>query len=108
MRRAPRCCAGSGQGEDDPRPDDAARARLRADARGWLAEELAAWAKLAESGKPADRSAVMRTLTQWKSVTDLAAIRDPLDLAKLPEDERQACQSLWADVDALLKRAEAK
>ena len=100
--------AGSGQGEDDPKPDDAARALLRTKARRWLAEELAAWAKLADSGAPADRSIVTKTLTRWKSDTDFAAIRDADSLAKLPEDERQAWQALWANVDALLEKAEEK
>ena len=35
----------------------------------------------------------------------MLGIRDAEALAKLPEAERKAWQSLWADVDALLKQA---
>jgi hypothetical protein len=39
---------------------------------------------------------------------DLASIRDPAAVAKLPDGEREACQKLWADVAALLKKVEGK
>jgi hypothetical protein len=54
--------------------------------------------------EPGNKELVAKTLTHWKQDTDLAGIRDEQELAKLPEDERKAWQSLWADVDALLKR----
>ena len=38
--------AGVGQGEDDPRPDEAARDRLRAQARDWLRADLRLWSKI--------------------------------------------------------------
>jgi serine/threonine-protein kinase len=97
--------AGSGLGRDDPKPEEAARITLRAQARSWLAEELAAWAKVAESGDPADRASVTKTLMQWKSAASLAGIRNADALARLSEDERASLQSLWADVDGLLKKA---
>jgi hypothetical protein len=37
---------------------------------------------------------------------DLAGIRDPQPLAKLPEPEQEACRRLWADVASLLKKAD--
>ena len=49
----------------------------------------------------------MQTLQHWKSDRDLAGIREGTTLAKLPEDERKACRALWAEVDALLKKANA-
>src|SRR5262249_51826631 len=49
--------AGVGKGQDDPPPDDEARARLRGQALGWLKADLVAWAKRLESGGPSDRSA---------------------------------------------------
>jgi hypothetical protein len=36
---------------------------------------------------------------------DLAGLRDAPALAKLPAEERAACESLWADVAARLKKA---
>jgi hypothetical protein len=45
-------------------------------------------------------------LRHWKADPDLAGLRDPEALAKLPADEQQACRKLWADLDALLARLE--
>ena len=58
-----------------------------------------------ETGTPQDRSSVAMTLQKWKSDPDLAGIRDEVGLGKLPEDERKACRTLWAEVDALVKKA---
>jgi len=41
-------------------------------------------------------------------MSDLAGIRDAEAVAKLPADERAAFMQLWADVAALLKKAEEK
>ena len=38
--------------------------------------------------------------------TDLAGIRDAAAVAKLRSDERAVWEKLWADVAALLKKAE--
>ena len=38
--------AGSGQGKDDPKPDDAAKAKLRKQALDWLKAELSAWKRV--------------------------------------------------------------
>ncbi len=97
--------AAAGQGKDDPSPDEAARAKLRGQAMGWLKAELAAWTKILESGPPQARPFIAQTLNHWKQDTDLAGIRDAEALAKLPEAERKDWQALWAEVDALLKTA---
>ena len=47
-----------------------------------------------------------RVLRHWKQDGDLAGIRDSAALAKLPAEERTACEQLWTDVAALLKRAQ--
>jgi hypothetical protein len=62
--------------------------------------------KQLETGKPDDRDAAQRTLKHWQKDTDLAGLRDATALAMLPTDERAACERLWADVAALLKKAE--
>jgi tetratricopeptide (TPR) repeat protein len=41
-------------------------------------------------------------LTHWKADADLACVRDPAWLAAMPPADREAWESLWADVDALL------
>jgi hypothetical protein len=40
--------------------------------------------------------------------SDLAGLRDAAALAKLPVEEQKAFTQLWADVAALLKKAEEK
>ena len=42
--------AGSGQGKDDPMPDEAARAKLREQALDWLRADLASWVKVFDGG----------------------------------------------------------
>jgi serine/threonine-protein kinase len=97
--------AAIGQGKDDPPRDDAVKAKLRRQALDWLKAELSAWKRAAETVEPATKGMVAKTLADWKEDADLAAIRDARALAKLPEAARKQWQSLWADVDALLKRA---
>jgi hypothetical protein len=55
--------------------------------------------------EPARKQVVIRTLAHWKADSDLAGIRDEAALAKLPEAEREAFRSLWADVEALRVKA---
>ena len=97
----------SGKGEDADKLDDKERVRLRQQALGWLRADLDLWAKQVENGKPPGRAAARQTLQRWQKDTDLASLRDAAALAKLPEAERAACQKLWADVAALLKKCAA-
>jgi hypothetical protein len=46
-------------------------------------------------------------LQHWQNDTDLAGVRDPAALAKMPEAERADWQKLWADVEALVKKSGA-
>jgi Flp pilus assembly protein TadD len=97
--------AGCGQGKDEPPLDDADRARWRREALQWLEADLAAWSKALESGPPASRRPILETLHHWKVDPDLAGLREPGQLASLPEGERNACRDLWARVDSSLARA---
>jgi tetratricopeptide (TPR) repeat protein len=99
--------AGCGHGNDDPPLDDAARQTLRRKARTWLTTELALWSKLLETGDFTQREAIARRLSHWQKDTDLAGVREPEPLEKLPEDERQAWQALWTEVAMLLSQAQA-
>jgi Flp pilus assembly protein TadD len=100
--------AAAGLGKDEPLPDDAARARLRRQALDWLRAELALWTRLLESGTPGVRPVIVQTLSHWQNSTDLAGIRDTAALTTLPEEERKTLTRLWADVAAILKKAEGK
>jgi Flp pilus assembly protein TadD len=100
--------AAAGQGEDAAKVPDKLQARLRQQALGWLQEHLAAWKKVGEKGTAQARALVEKTLQHWQQDPDLASLRDKAALAKLPEAERQAWQKLWAEVEAVVKRAQGK
>jgi serine/threonine-protein kinase len=95
--------ASAGKGEDAGKLDDQERARLRKQALDWLRGDL-----LLLAAGEIGRSRVARTLGRWQKDPDLAGLRDEAALAKLPAEERAACEKLWADVAALLKKAEQK
>jgi len=97
--------AASGQGQCEPPLDDAAKTKLRSQALDWLKAELKALEKLLASGQPQVRAAVVQALQHWNQDSDLAGIRAARALAGLPEAERQEWQEVWAEVEALLKRA---
>jgi serine/threonine-protein kinase len=88
--------AATGEGVDAAPLDDGERARLRKQALDWLRTDLAAWAK------DTDRPRVQKVLTMWQRERELAGVRDPQRLAKLPPAERAEWQRLWADVRALV------
>jgi hypothetical protein len=96
--------AAAGQGEHDPKPDDAARAVWRRRALGWLKAELVVWSKVLESGDPPARAAVAQALRHWRRDPDLASVRDPDALGALPEPERADWQALWAEVGRLVEK----
>jgi serine/threonine protein kinase/Flp pilus assembly protein TadD len=95
------CC---GQGQYTATLDDKERTRLRRQAMGWLRGDLAAWTKLLDRDPKQFRAAVAKTLRHWQTDADLAGLRDPDALAKLPDTERAECNKLWEDVNALLTR----
>jgi hypothetical protein len=99
--------AGSGQGKDEPPPDEAVRAKQRDQARAWLRAELAAWAKVLDAGPGPTMAMIVPVLQHWKADPDLSGIRDEKELARLPEEERGALKGLWTDVEALLAKAKA-
>jgi eukaryotic-like serine/threonine-protein kinase len=93
--------------EADPgKLDDKERARLRKEALDWLRADLGAYTRLAENADA--RQAVWQRLTHWLKDADLAGVRGPKSLAALPEAERKEWQKLWADVAALLRKAEGE
>jgi tetratricopeptide (TPR) repeat protein len=96
--------AAGGHGADAGHLPDKVAAMLRRQALGWLRTELAGQAQLAEREEPV-RGGVRLQMRHWQQDPDLAAVRDPQALAALPEDEQPAWRQLWADVDALLKKA---
>jgi tetratricopeptide (TPR) repeat protein/tRNA A-37 threonylcarbamoyl transferase component Bud32 len=100
--------AGCGQGEDADKLDPKEKARWRQQARDWLRADLKLWAKELDNDKLDVRDLLGRVLQHWQRNPDLAGVRDQKKLAKLPGMERQAWQQLWAEVTALLKRAQGQ
>jgi eukaryotic-like serine/threonine-protein kinase len=99
--------AGCGKGKDEPPPNDAERAKLRGQALTWLRAEFSAKAKVRETGTPEASKDLQGTLQRWQEAPDLAGVRDPEALAKLPEAERATWRALWVEVEALEKRLRA-
>jgi serine/threonine-protein kinase len=93
--------AGCRQGKDADRTDDKERTRLRRQAISWLRDELAAWRQLLGKGPDKMRAVVEQKMKSWQQDTDFAGVRGPEAISKLPEDERQAWQKLWQEVEAL-------
>jgi tetratricopeptide (TPR) repeat protein len=94
--------AGCGRSRDGATLDEAERARWRAQARTWLRQELDRYSPA--PSEPDQREVAHRNLVLWKTDPDLAGLRDPDVLDGLPKVERDECEVLWADVDAVLER----
>jgi serine/threonine-protein kinase len=86
--------AGCGLGKDAPQ-DEGTRRTLRRRALGWLKADLDARVQEAR-GKPQAEQTMRRTLRTWQQRVDLAPVRDPAGLARLPEDERKEWEDFWA------------
>jgi tetratricopeptide (TPR) repeat protein/serine/threonine protein kinase len=99
--------AAAGQGLDPRKPDPQEKARLRGQALQWLRADLDLFARHLESGRGKSVLLLILRLSEWKQCPDLAGIREPKALAGLPGPEQAAWRKLWAEVDALLKRARA-
>ena len=76
--------AGGGHGDDVAGLGEPEREALREQARDWLRLDLAAWAKKVDTGTAADRIQARKTLAPWRDDPDLAGLRDPAALDKLP------------------------
>jgi tetratricopeptide (TPR) repeat protein len=87
----------AGQGPCSGQLDQSERTRLRVQALGWLREYLELAIKLQDGGERAGWSPAT-----WQTDPALASVRDPIELAKLPDAEREQWQRLWADVAELV------
>jgi len=97
--------AAAGQGFDAANLKQAERDRLRNQVLDWLRAELSAEAKLIDAGKPEARAFLRQRLEEWQQDSAFAGVRDATALAKLPDPERESWRKLWADVEALRKKA---
>jgi serine/threonine-protein kinase len=95
--------AGCGRGKHAKSHDDATRAKWRKQALAWLRADLQHWSQLLERDA-GHGEGVARTLNHWLRDRDLAGVRDPEALAKLPGEEKEAWRVLWTEVRALLQK----
>jgi hypothetical protein len=97
--------AGCGHGQDADKLDDWERARWRRQALDWLRQDLAWWIQSLDSGNAQTNVRARQMMQHWLTDGDFAGVRGRDALAQLPKGERQDWESLWSDVDALLRRA---
>jgi serine/threonine-protein kinase len=99
--------AGCGKGEDAGKLDDRERHRLRRQALEWLRADLLLWTNQL-GGKEGQKSVAVQQLRHWQEDPNLAGVRDPAGLSKLPLDEREAWGKLWAQIGTLVAKGENK
>jgi tetratricopeptide (TPR) repeat protein len=97
----------AGNGNDARQLPDKLVGLLRHQALRWLRDDLARVAGNLDQAPPMARNPFQRELAHWQEDTDLVAVRDPVALSRLPEEERRQWQQLWDDVAALLAKAGA-
>src|SRR5262249_49057805 len=90
-------------GEAVPPAAEAARARLRQQARALLRAEVARQAQQLSSASPAEAAAARQVLDVLRGLPVLARVHNPETLANLPEPERQMWQAFWQEVEGLLQ-----
>jgi serine/threonine-protein kinase len=96
--------AGCGRSADAAGLGEPERARWRAQAREWLRADLAAWGKALDVDPMGARESIRQRLTQWRADPDIAGLREPAELERLPAAERKDCLAMWAEAAALLDR----
>jgi serine/threonine-protein kinase len=96
--------AGCGLGNDSAKLSAAEQTHWRRKALEWLRTDQVVLAKMLGGGRQADRDLAKEMLTLWQDEPDLAALREPDRLERLPADERKGCLALWGEVGAVLAR----
>jgi tetratricopeptide (TPR) repeat protein len=96
--------AGCGQGKDADQLDDKERILWRRQALDWLRQDVTWWGQALDNGDAQTNTQARQRLRHWKTDRDLAGVRAPDALARLPDHERKQWERLWSDVDALLRR----
>jgi eukaryotic-like serine/threonine-protein kinase len=100
--------AGCDLGFDQPAPDDAGRARLRAEALAWLKADLAAWSDAIAGDESAERDRALDALSRWKSSPNLEEVRGPSRLSRLRLSEQAEWRAFWNEVDTLISKAQSR
>jgi serine/threonine-protein kinase len=104
--------AGCGTAEDAANLTEAQRGHWRRRALEWLRADLRHRARELEADQAgarfddSGREHALRLLARCQADPDLQGLREAAALDRLPAAEKQACRLFWAEVAALLKRAQ--
>ena len=98
--------AGCGEAGEAAAPDAAEKARLRGLALTWLRAVLDGWRLRLKDAPDAGRATVLGRLGGWLVDPDLACVRLPAALEKLPGPEREQWRALWGDLHKLRAKAQ--
>jgi len=80
------------------------RKQWREQAREWLQADLDSKVASAAGSPPPVRQLIEQELASWQTDSDLAGLREPDELRKLPPDEQEQFLALWRTVDVEIKR----
>jgi serine/threonine-protein kinase len=100
--------AACAQGADVATLDRRELPRWREQAIAWLRADLRLWEKHVAGGSAQARAAAGQMLLHWQRDPDLAGVREPAALSKLPQAEQKAWRKLWADVARHVTQARAR
>jgi serine/threonine-protein kinase len=105
---AARCAAsaGCGHGADGPKLNYVQQQRWRRQSRQWLEDDLAAWTKAVTGDSKTSAELCRIMLMLWQDDPDLARLREPNALDKIPAEERVEWIALWKQVRDSLASAE--
>ncbi len=103
---AARCAvrAALGEGVDAATLSEQERSRLRGQALTWLQAELGLSRKdLAAATHPQQVASMVGYLHSWQQDEALEGVRSAAALDKLPQQDREAWQKLWGEVETILR-----
>jgi tetratricopeptide (TPR) repeat protein len=90
--------AGCGTGTDAGRLNDQQKAALRRKSLEWLKADWAVWDQRVRSNPAAIRSQAVQAMRSWQESKDLASVRTPEALSRLPQAESSDWRALWTQV----------
>jgi tetratricopeptide (TPR) repeat protein len=96
--------AATRNGKAPVEPDESARTNWRKRALEWLRADLAQRTNSFDALPAPARASLVEMLKRWQRDSDLAGVRDPAAVAKLPTDEQQAWRELWTNVKSVTQK----
>jgi tetratricopeptide (TPR) repeat protein/tRNA A-37 threonylcarbamoyl transferase component Bud32 len=82
--------------------DNPARAAWRRKALAWLAQDCSQQVGLYRDDAEQYLVPVRQRLRTMQEIPDLAAVRDPTDVARLSAEEQLTCRKFWAELEVIL------